>query len=481
MKKKDFSFLHSSFLISTAEYLLMGMFFVPFYLQSAIVCLFSILYFCRKITNDMKSLIQFILVLLISTATITAQENPTTVTKKKEDFNYFEKFRLGGYGEMAASYHDFDVNRMTPSGAVSRNRGTISIPRFILAFDYKFTSSWILGAEIEFEYGGTGVAKEIEWNENGEYETEVEKGGEVALEQFHITKLIHKAFNVRFGHLVLPVGITNAHHEPINFFGVYRPEGEATILPSTWHENGISFFGEFNRFDYEVMMVAGLDPLGFSNNEWIASGKQGIFEENTFTSPAFVGRLNYSPIHPLRIGGSVYYGKTAKNASKPTRTSAFDAPVTIFTLDAQYKSRNFIARANGVYGKLGDSYELSTVKKNFSSAAGYSRTNVAEKAVSYAAEAGYNVVSLFNTSSQAPRIFPFVRYEYYNSMEDTEKSMLADKRFKVSMVTAGLNYYALPNLVVKADYTHRSIGGGDFNSENTLSVGLAYIGWFLSK
>lgn len=57
--------------------------------------------------------------------------------------------------------------------------------------------------EIEFEYGGTGSAREIEWyEENGEYEVEIEKGGEVALEQFHITKLIHPAFNIRAGHMI---------------------------------------------------------------------------------------------------------------------------------------------------------------------------------------------------------------------------------------------------------------------------------------
>ena len=56
--------------------------------------------------------------------------------------------------------------------------------RFVLAFDYKFNSKWILGAEIEFESGGTGTAFELENTENGEYETEVEKGGEVAIEQF---------------------------------------------------------------------------------------------------------------------------------------------------------------------------------------------------------------------------------------------------------------------------------------------------------
>lgn len=46
-----------------------------------------------------------------------------------------------------------------------------------------------------------------------------------------------------------------------------------------------------------------------------------------------------------------------------------------------------------------------------------------------------------------------------------------EKRCQVSMWTAGLNWYALPNLVVKADYTTRQIGTnkvfgtGKYNSE----------------
>ena len=71
-----------------------------------------------------------------------------------------------------------------------------------------------LGTEIEFENGGTGATMEIEHNkEGGEIETEIEKGGEVALEQLHITKHFSNAFNLRIGHMIVPVGLTNSHHE----------------------------------------------------------------------------------------------------------------------------------------------------------------------------------------------------------------------------------------------------------------------------
>lgn len=61
------------------------------------------------------------------------------------------------------------------------------------------------------------------------------------------------------------MGLTNAHHEPINFFGTSRPEGETTIIPSTWHETGLEFFGSFGkgyaRFDYQAMIVVGLNAV----------------------------------------------------------------------------------------------------------------------------------------------------------------------------------------------------------------------------
>ena len=191
------------------------------------------------------------------------------------------------YGEIVANFKDYGINRFYghKEGNAKQSHNTISIPRFVLAFDYKFTPKWILGAEIEFEYGGTGTSYELENTENGEYETEVEKGGEVALEQFHITRMIIPEFNVRAGHLIVPVGLTNAHHEPINFFGSSRPEGEMTIIPCTWHETGIEFLGKFGKgygtFDYEAMIVTGLNANGFDRNNWVRKGKQGLFEGDT--------------------------------------------------------------------------------------------------------------------------------------------------------------------------------------------------------
>lgn len=402
----------------------------------------------------------------------------------------YDRFRFGGYGEILANFMDYGINRYsgTSSGNTRDHRNEISIPRFVLALDYKFNSKWILGAEIEFEAGGTGTAYEIENKENGEYETEVEKGGEVALEQFHITRLIHPAINVRAGHLIVPVGLTNEQHEPINFFGTSRPEGETTILPSTWHETGIELFGTFGkgytRFNYQAMVVTGLNANGFDRDTWVASGKQGIFEKDNFTSPGYVARLNYLGVPGLKVGGSFYFcNNTAANSDKHTEYNSIGkVPLRIYTADVQYKNKYVTARGNIVYGNLGNSKQLSDVNRRLSGLSPYSRlTPIAKHAVSYGGEVGFNLRAICKDNPKVPVIYPFVRYEYYNPQEEGESGQVMDLRDKVDMWTAGANWYALPNLVVKADYTTRRIGNGNYNSENEFSLAIAYIGWFWSK
>lgn len=405
----------------------------------------------------------------------------------------YRKFRFGGYGEMRASWLDYGINRFdgTSSGAARTNRGTIEIPRFVVAFDYKFNPKWILGAEMEFEAGGTGTAVELENSENGEYETEIEMGGEVALEQFHITRLIIPQINVRVGHMIVPVGLTNAHHEPINFFGTQRPQAETSLLPSTWHETGVQIFGSFGRnhtrFDYQLMVVAGLNANGFDRNEWIIGGKAGLFEADNFTSPGYVARVDYSGVQGLRTGVSFYYCNNAgANSDKEHTYSAIGKiPVAIGTWDATYRNRYITARANLTYGYVGNSAALSEVNRRLSNKSPYSRlVPVAKNAMSYGAEVGFNIASVVR--AKFPVLYPFVRYEYYNPQYRGEGKQTMDKRLEVSQWQAGLNWFALPNLVVKADYTNRRLGTqsvfgrGRYNSESEISVGIAYIGWFFS-
>lgn len=414
-----------------------------------------------------------------------------TSAQKQEFFDSaedepFEKFRFGGYGELLFQYMDYSPSRMggAGKGATYNPRAEVSMPRFVLAFDYKFGKGWELGAEIEFEYGGTGAGIEAEYGEGIEYEYEFEKGGEVALEQFHITKTFNKAARLRMGHIIVPVGITNAYHEPINFFGTTRPEGESTIIPCTWHETGIAFLGEADirnghSVSYELMLVSGLDPYAFSSSNWIQDGSQKKFELTHFTNPALAARLEYSVPFGLRIGASGYYGpRTADNTANTNTTNSYEinGAVGIASADLQYTAYNLTLRANFLYGWVQDADKINKLRPN--SILGYEGTPVASNAISYFAEIGYDIAG---ACGQNWAMIPFIRYEHYNSMLNPPQGTAADPRYNISLVTAGLNYRPLPNLVLKADYTYRMVDYGNYRPEQTFSLGVAYVGWFISK
>lgn len=121
------------------------------------------------------------------------------------------------------------------------------------------------------------------------------------------------------------------------------------------------------------MIVAGLNPNGFDRNTWVAGGKQGIFEEDNFSSPAYVARLDYKGVPGLRVGASFYYCADAGSNSDKLDSYSSKVPLRIFTADAQYRNKYVIARGNIVYGNLGNSTGVSKVNIGQSNKSPYSR------------------------------------------------------------------------------------------------------------
>ncbi len=421
------------------------------------------------------------LALGIDNAPLVKPEQRPAISEKHEGNPDDWRFRIGGYGEMLFQSFNYGKNSFYDYGSDYEKRAQISIPRFVLAMDFKFNDTWTLGAEVEFEYGGTGGAIEYETSEAGEYEVEIEKGGEVALEQFHITKSFFKQLNLRFGHVIVPVGLTNAHHEPLNFFTATRSEGESTILPCTWHETGVELFGTVGKFDYDVMVINGLDPAFFSKGNFIQNGKQGLFEKSTMTNPAYAARADFRFVPETRIGFSFYGApKTTGNSTESGKYKRYDlkVPVVLVSADAVHQSKWITARANFLWGKIGESEDLSKLNITLPKSGKISvfpRTQVAERAIDWYAEVGVNVLAGANTTH---KLIPFIRYEYYNTMYKVAPSVVQDGRYHRQIYTVGVNYMPLPNLVVKMDYNHRQVDSGKYNGEETFSVGVGYAGWY---
>ncbi len=423
--------------------------------------------FLKKVPFSLLSLI------LISAVTVNAGEVATP----------WSRLHLGGYGEVAMSrnfYSDSYLRYTSPGNYAGQSHGRFDIPHFVIYLGYDFGKGWSLSSEIEFEHAGLESAVEIETEEAGEYEKEIERGGEVALEQFYIQKEFMPQLRLRVGMQVVPVGGTNARHEPNQFFGVYRPEGENTIIPCTWHEIAVALCGRVGVWDYTAMFMPGLDSERFGNQTWIHDGSASPFEFKIANNYAFAARVDNYSIKSLRIGLSGYVGNSFRNTLYPTssdKNKGIHGTVTILSADVKYEGHNWLVRGSADWGHLSDAAHISKFNISMSKNSTSKRQEVASDAVSAGIEAGYNIFGLIPSMlKRGQKFYLFGRYDYYDSMAKMQNSAPLDwcGRHKIS---AGINWMPIPQIIVKGDYTC-SFLSKQYNNEPAINLGVAFVGWF---
>lgn len=397
-----------------------------------------------------------------------------------------KRLSVGGYGEVAMSrnFYSDHVSRYSLADEHKKDpsHGRFDIPHAVIYLGYDFGKGWTMGTEIEFEHGGVGMAYEKEDEEGGEWEQEVEKGGEVELEQFWIQKSFGRWANIKAGHIVVPVGLNNAYHEPLNFFTVYRPEGENTVLPSTWHQTGISFWGKTKGWRYELQFLAGLNSDNFTNTGWINKGPGTPTEGEIATKYGTALRIDNYCIKGLRIGLSGYYGHAIGNSypnNKDGAESKYKGVVAIGAIDFTYNNYNWIVRGQADYGYLSDAKQLKYFTNRLNGLSPFHHSAfVSKNAFAYGIEAGYNVFSQIEKLRQSnQKMYLFGRYEHYNPYASKTKNTSYDYT-NVQRMAVGINYYPVKQIVVKAEYSHR-FQKSQYNNEPAINIGVAYEGWFL--
>lgn len=397
-----------------------------------------------------------------------------------------KRLSVGGYGEVAMSrnFYSDHVSRYSLADEHKNDpsHGRFDIPHAVIYLGYDFGKGWTMGTEIEFEHGGVGMAYEKEDEEGGEWEQEVEKGGEVELEQFWIQKSFGHWANIKAGHIVVPVGLNNAYHEPLNFFTVYRPEGENTVLPSTWHQTGVSFWGRTKGWRYELQFLAGLNSDNFTNTGWIKKGPGTPTEGEIATKYGTALRIDNYCIKGLRIGLSGYYGHAIGNSypnNKDGAESKYKGVVAIGAIDFTYNNYNWIVRGQADYGYLSDAKQLKYFTNRLNGLSPFHHSAfVSKNAFAYGIEAGYNIFSQIEKLRQDnQKLYLFGRYEHYNPYASKTKNTSYDYT-NVQRMAFGINYYPVKQIAVKAEYSHRFLKS-QYNNEPAINIGVAYEGWFL--
>ena len=418
------------------------------------------------------------------TSAVNIPENSAEHPERQEQAERPPRLTIGGYGEAVYSRNFYSDNYLRYQGQnvekyKDQKHSRFDLPHVVLFLGYDFGKGWTLGTEIEIEHGGTESAVEIETEEGGEYESEIERGGEVALEQFWIQKSFSPELNLRLGHIIIPVGATNQHHLPTEFFGVYRPEGENTIFPCTWHETGISLWGQAGDWRYEAILVPGLDSDRFGRQNWIKDGAGSPYEFKIGNNIAGAFRVDNFSVPGLRMSLSGYIGNSFKNTLSSTESIQYKdvkGTVAIGAFDFAYNAHNWIVRGYFDYGHLSDSRLISQYNVNMSKNSVSKKQGVASDAIAIGLEAGYNLFSQIEKLKQQ-KLYLFSRYDYYDSMYKTDAAIQDYPWCGRHRIAAGINYFPIKDIVLKGEY---SIGllKSQYNNEPSISLGVAYAGFF---
>jgi hypothetical protein len=315
---------------------------------------------------------------------------------------------IGGYGEFL--YQKFDDER--DNGTDSGRTDQADQLRAILYFGYKWNDRWLLNTEIEYEHAGE----------------------EVAVEFAYLDYLWRPEANFRAGLVLIPMGFINELHEPTVFLGANRPQTERVILPSTWRENGFGVWGDAGPLSYRTYVVNGFDASGFTAGG-LRGGRQSGSEAKA-DDLAWVGRLDFTGVPGLLVGGSAYVGGAGQNLAASVDTQIFEGHL-------EWRWRGLELRALAAQAELDDVAALNA-------ALGFTGTqSVGEKLTGHYVQLGYDVLA-GRGGEQA--LIPYARWEAYNTQDEVPAGFGASPANDIESLTVGLAYKPFEQLIFKTDY-----------------------------
>jgi hypothetical protein len=155
---------------------------------------------------------------------------------------------IGAYGEV------YYGGMQNPAAGGRWQLGSDAARRLVLLPTYAITENIIFNAEIEFEHAGPG------------FDNDDKLHGTAEIEQLWVDFKIADPINWRApGIDLVPIGYINQHHEPTEFYSVFRPELYNGLIPSTWKVPATSVYGSItDGVRYQVMLSAAQEDFGDS-------------------------------------------------------------------------------------------------------------------------------------------------------------------------------------------------------------------------
>ena len=340
-----------------------------------------------------------------------------------------------------SGYMDFHFNKPEADDAV------LDFHRFVLILNHSFSPRIRFVGELEVEHA---------------FVEGLEEGGEVELEQAYVDFLVTRAFNVRAGMLLVPMGIINERHEPPVYQGVERPFVDTFIIPTTWFDTGAGVHGELpHGLRYRAYVMAPLNALEFSADEGIRNGSQKGSESNV-RHAALAARAEYVGVPGLTIAGSTWTGTSNFLAPR------VDTAVRIAEADARYKRDRLELRSEFAQIWITDAARLNETIGRLTGVS----PNIARSLRGFYGEGAYRVWA----DGPARDLMTFVRYENFDTQFRMPSGFLPLKQFDRDAWVVGATYYPDPDVAVKIDYVWQRNQSPVIKAPNSFNVGLGW--WF---
>jgi len=331
---------------------------------------------------------------------------------------------VGGYGE---------IGYTRPTKAVADSN--TDVQRAVIALQHRFDDRTRFVGEWEWEHAITSS----------------DDSGESEVEQLWVEREFDNGVKGRAGLFLMPVGLINQTHEPTAYYGVYRPDVDTKIIPSTWREVGLGASGDIgNGLNWDVALTTApnlthWDPGSTEGRE--RGPLQAIHGEGQFaTSRTFggVAALNWRGVPGLWLGGSVTYDNIGQ--SQPG-FAGNGAKLLLLDAHARYQFAGWDFAAEAVRGTISNTEALN---------ASYVASAVEDPTlVPHLFWGGYGQVAYQLFKQGDYTLTPFARYEILNTAAGfgTLPSTIGGvKQPDEHILTVGASLFIGEGVVLKADY-----------------------------
>jgi hypothetical protein len=321
----------------------------------------------------------------------------------------------------------------------------------------------------------TKMVGEFEW-ENAI--TSASDTGEAEIEQLYVEHAFANGWRGTAGLYLMPAGLVNQNHEPTAYYGVFRPDVDTKIIPSTWREVGLGLSGTTElglTWEAGLTTAQDLSKWDPTSDEGRARGPlQAIHGEGQFALARDLGvhgALNWRAPGVL-LGASVFTGKIGQQQPEFLGN---DSRVLLWEVHARYEVSGWDLAGEYARGTISNTEAL-----NASFLASSTPNPTLVPALFYG---GYVQAAYRLWQGQRYRLVPFARYEILNTAADygaLTGSEGALARPDEQIWTLGASLFVGDGVVLKADYRHyrndslpSPIPPG-FIKGNSLNLGVGY-------